>query len=756
MKRLIINLLGVMLPTICLSQVGNFLKMIEHKEFDKIPSLIGGVFGNDTNTADYYNIQYQYYIDADNPNRDSLLAYFYVLKYNELSRTKIETFELAQSLLTIVYQSRDVEKFNRYIELTPQYEDLNKEAKRIRNQLAYEQIQESQSIEDYRQFISLYPDAPQIEDATQWLNENLFQTYVRQGSIDSLKMFAQITNYESYRAKALTEIDRLSFAKALKGNSIDSYMTYIRKFPNGSYIKMAKNNIEKLQYEQYVTKGSITDMILYLNTHSKSDKMYEEIVSKLSLIAIEKYSLLAMQKVYEIKQDNKFLKTFAKKYASDLDLHQISMLIEYFPFMAQDEDIVQMKHNAEILEHLMNKPKLMLDDYKKNKNLFKSLNANKVAKVIERFEELNSQQPQNKALQFELDNDRSYVQFKKASAMELNFVLTENQDNVLTKHSDIRLFAQSDTNGYDWYAGNKNRDIYVCLKENGKWDDTILLSINTRYDETAPVLSADKKMLWFSSDRGLNFGKKDIYVSYREDTNDWNSWSEPILLPKEFNTPDDDYIVYSSDKITVITQDSTFNEDNYIYMEGTLNIESGKIHVYNGKEKDKISNTEIYIYDKNTLRLINIVRTNHHGYYAYIKENVPIIMHANQKQYFSALTDVNPILYDIEEMKQRREIITIASPFDSEGKMHKIGKKNLELLADCLIGTEYMIQIGVHTINYKGKVDIATLNDNQAKMIFDVLNKAGVDKDKLIVKGYGKENVAQSWEGKDCIDIYIY
>ncbi len=63
--------------------------------------------------------------------------------------------------------------------------------------------------------------------------------------------------------------------------------------------------------------------------------------------------------------------------------------------------------------------------------------------------------------------------------------------------------------------------------------------INTEFQETTPHISADKRTLYFSSNRPGGPGGNDIYVSKRLDYT-WLQWSEPVLLKGGANSSFDD------------------------------------------------------------------------------------------------------------------------------------------------------------------------------------------------------------------------
>ncbi|MGP1515648.1 MAG: hypothetical protein ACTTJH_06790 [Bacteroidales bacterium] len=757
MKGIIFSILVILiLCTRVVAQQNDFMKMIDKKEFSEIKPLLKEVYKQDTNVADYYDIMYHYYINQYNEDRDSLFAYFYLIEYNKLAKKKIETYSLAKSVLANIYKTKSIERFDFYIVLTANFPELNNEAKRIRNQLAYDDLQEEPTIDRYKHFVQSYPDAPQVEDAWLWLNEHLLQYYVEQGNIDSLKYFAANTTSDIYKSKIFTEIDRLSFSKALKENTIDAYVKYIKEFPQGDYLRMARTNIEKAKYEQYVLEGNITDMLYYLDNNTTDDKNYEEVFNKLSLLAMEHYSLIAMQKIQQLRPNEKLLKHFVKKYISDLDLHTINMLIETFPELTDDNDVITAKSQAEILEGLRKKTKLTLEDYKRNKILFRSLNAHTAAKIFETFEDLNSVQPKSKVLNFGLNNDVSYIQLKNARSTDMNFVLTEKINNTIQEDRDVRIFAKVDTNGYGYFEGSTNRDIFVSLFKNGVWSKPIVLPsmINSRYDESNPILSSDKKTLFFSSDRGFNFGKKDIYIAVREDVNDWDCWSEPILLSEDLNTKDNDYILQVTPRGVAVSQDDNFNAENTIYLEGNTMFDIVKGNLVS-KDILSFTSVKINIYDKQTLELKNVIHPNEKGFFAFLKYEDDVVMSCKLHKYFSPLSQDIPLLYSIEQMVLKQELITIHSPFDENGNITNIGKKNLELLAENFKNTPYVLTIGVHAVKPIQKMDENSLSDKQAMEIIGILVKNGMDKENIIAKGYGRDNLMQGWETVNSIDIGV-
>ncbi|SOE23304.1 WD40-like Beta Propeller Repeat [Spirosomataceae bacterium TFI 002] len=78
-------------------------------------------------------------------------------------------------------------------------------------------------------------------------------------------------------------------------------------------------------------------------------------------------------------------------------------------------------------------------------------------------------------------------------------------------------------------------DLYFSEKVKGAWSQPKNLGekINSKYWDSQPSLSSDGHMLFFSSERPLGQGRKDLYVSYWSET---EGWQEAQNLGKTINT----------------------------------------------------------------------------------------------------------------------------------------------------------------------------------------------------------------------------
>lgn len=89
-------------------------------------------------------------------------------------------------------------------------------------------------------------------------------------------------------------------------------------------------------------------------------------------------------------------------------------------------------------------------------------------------------------------------------------------------------------------GGYGGRDIYRIVKlPNGNWSEPQNLGpeINTPYDEDSPFIAIDNKTLYFSSNGSNSMGGFDVFVSFRDEL---NNWSSPVNMGYPINSTGDD------------------------------------------------------------------------------------------------------------------------------------------------------------------------------------------------------------------------
>lgn len=109
---------------------------------------------------------------------------------------------------------------------------------------------------------------------------------------------------------------------------------------------------------------------------------------------------------------------------------------------------------------------------------------------------------------------------------------TTNNEGTCTVSADGRMLVFTACNRFDGYG---NCDLYFSQKKDENWSvpQNLGASVNTRYWESQPSLSADGKVLYFASDRPGGVGQRDIWKTERIGT---SKWSTPVNLGNSINS----------------------------------------------------------------------------------------------------------------------------------------------------------------------------------------------------------------------------
>ncbi len=172
-------------------------------------------------------------------------------------------------------------------------------------------------------------------------------------------------------------------------------------------------------------------------------------------------------------------------------------------------------------------------------------------------------------------------------------------------------------------GGMGSCDIYYSTLTEGRWSEPSNLKwpVNTTYWESQPSVSADGRMLFFSSSRPGGSGGKDIWYSVLSEK---NTWKTPVNIGSSINTPGDEMspfihfdgktLYFASDGrvgmggfdlyITRMNNDSTWTEPknlgypiNTYSDEMGLIIESAGQKAYFSSIRDKANGKDIFFFN---------------------------------------------------------------------------------------------------------------------------------------------------------------
>ncbi|MCP4520223.1 MAG: OmpA family protein [Cytophagales bacterium] len=194
-------------------------------------------------------------------------------------------------------------------------------------------------------------------------------------------------------------------------------------------------------------------------------------------------------------------------------------------------------------------------------------------------------------------------------------------ETINTKHLENSASISADKKTI-YFVSNRpkgfgGQDIYMAKKQpDGTWGEAVNLgeNINSPYDEDAPFIHADGTHLYFSSKGHNSMGGYDIFrTEYNATT---NTWSKPENMGHPINTPDNDvFFVWSPDGKRAYF--SSHHEDSYgdqdLYMM-TLPNENRAVIVLKGHITSELSgeflDAEIHIKDNDTGEEVSVLHSN--------------------------------------------------------------------------------------------------------------------------------------------------
>jgi outer membrane protein OmpA-like peptidoglycan-associated protein/tetratricopeptide (TPR) repeat protein len=313
-------------------------------------------------------------------------------------------------------------------------------------------------------------------------------------------------------------------------------------------------------------------------------------------------------------------------------------------------------------------------------------------------------------------------------------------------------------------GGEGGKDIYVSeLQDDGKWGEAKNLgnAVNTPYDEDAVFLHPDGKTLYFSSKGHNSMGGYDIFKTTLQN----GKWTKPVNLGYPINTSDDDvcivltasgeYGYYTSIRPEGfgkrdIYRISFLDEIERIKNQPKLTLLKGII--YDSKTKAPIEATiEVFDNDSNKVvatfssnsetgkYMISLPSGRNYGInvdakgYIFHSENVNLPEYAGfeekvndiglQKIEVGAKVVLKNIFYDYGKASLRSD------SYNELDKLVKLITQNPKL----------RVEISSHTDSRGSAAYNKDLSEKRAQSCIDYLVSKGISRDRLIAKGYGKE-----------------
>lgn len=313
-----------------------------------------------------------------------------------------------------------------------------------------------------------------------------------------------------------------------------------------------------------------------------------------------------------------------------------------------------------------------------------------------------------------------------------------------------RLYFSSDR---PYGVGRK--DIWMSeLDEKGNWKRAINLGpgINTPQDEVSPFIHANGYSLFYSSNGKEGLGKHDIYITDLRD----GYGAEAINLGYPINTPDDESGLFISATGETALYSTQKEDSVHIYefkIPKELSDQFNKIYYIKGYVLDSKDKTPLYssleiVNQKNGKKVSRFLSDPITGdYMTVLPEEGNYIMYVETPGYF-----FKSIIFDYKEDNDNMElnidltkieknsIETLDNIFFDTGSADLRAESEIELKKLTKLmkeNSDLKVEISGHTDDVGNDQFNQALSLRRANSVLNYLQANGIQKDRMIAKGYG-------------------
>ncbi|TAF33431.1 MAG: hypothetical protein EAZ67_06610 [Cytophagales bacterium] len=313
-------------------------------------------------------------------------------------------------------------------------------------------------------------------------------------------------------------------------------------------------------------------------------------------------------------------------------------------------------------------------------------------------------------------------------------------------------------------GGYGKSDIWMSKKnENDEWLAATNLGavINTSEDDVSPFIHSNGQSLFFSSDGHVGYGNQDIF---RSDKQPDGTFGEPQNLgyPINNNERQEGLCISSDGKKAYYSADNTASSEKlassklyYFEIPEQLQIKASSSYVrgrvFDAKTKALLG-ARIELANLNTKQTESIVNSDDKSgdYLFVLNKGSEYALNVSKKGYlFQSLTfdytkpeDNKSLDIDIYlEPAEKGSSVVLKNIFFESAKWDLLEKSAAELatLVKFLNNNPSMkIEISGHTDDVGANEANKILSEKRAQTVVDYLVKAGVDKTRIVAKGYGE------------------
>jgi outer membrane protein OmpA-like peptidoglycan-associated protein/tetratricopeptide (TPR) repeat protein len=315
----------------------------------------------------------------------------------------------------------------------------------------------------------------------------------------------------------------------------------------------------------------------------------------------------------------------------------------------------------------------------------------------------------------------------------------------------------------DRRSGMGRRDIWIStLDEKGAWTTAVNAGpqINSQYDEISPFIHANNKTLYFASNGLPGFGGYDLFITEKDST----LWSAPRNIGAPLNDNEDQFALfvtadgekgyYAHEETLPSGHSRSRIVEVLIPLENQIRYRSNYVK---GIIRDKVSGSplsaavELVNINKNTVESLVQSDSVNGEYLMVLTQGAEYALYVNKEAYlfksynfnYSEVTDFKPIVIDIDLEKATEGSKAILNNIFFDVDKYALKEKSTSELQKIVrflnSNPTIRVEIGGHTDNSGSDVYNRQLSEKRAMSVYDYLTAAGIDKKRLLLKGYGPD-----------------
>lgn len=311
--------------------------------------------------------------------------------------------------------------------------------------------------------------------------------------------------------------------------------------------------------------------------------------------------------------------------------------------------------------------------------------------------------------------------------------------------------------------GNGGFDLYFAQRASADepWGEMHLFgkNINTYGNEVFPTISNDG-YLFFSSDGMAGLGGLDIYFLSIENAIKDIGWAEHISYPINSSADDFGWTQDETGRKGYFTSDRNSNNDNiysFNYIGEKLKTEKKLVYGYvlDNVTAQPLNDATVFMYSKDE-KEVNVAKTDVNGKYQFpVNKSGKISIKVAAKSYLSDCILVYIDNNDQVGSKNPPRNIVVSSAkvgeviWKSTGINYDFNKSEIRSDAALVLNeltvflkkNDVNIEVSSHTDSRGSNVYNLALSQKRAESVVDYLLKQGIDKSRIVAKGYGESQL---------------